>query len=146
MSLEENKTIVRRFFEVAWNENKVSVLDEIYSVDNVHHFGNTPGPLGPSQLRTMIKMWRDAIPDYHAHIENMIAEEDLVVTLLRFTGTHTGTGIFQIASRTVVPKNKQFGEMEIVIVRVANGKIVESWATWDRLSFLEQLGVIANLA
>jgi predicted ester cyclase len=38
------------------------------------------------------------MPDYHAHIEDMIAEGDRVVTLLRFTGTQTGT--FVIASRT----------------------------------------------
>ena len=146
MSIDENKAIVRRFFEEAWNQNKVSVVDEIYSPDNIHHFGSTPGPLGPNELRNMIKSWRDAIPDYQAHIEEMIAERDLVVTLLRFTGTHTGTGTFQVASRTVTPSNKTFEEAEILIMRLANGQIVESWATWDRLSLLEQLGVIAKPA
>jgi hypothetical protein len=43
-------------------------------------------------------------------------------------------------------ENKTFEEAEILIMRLANGKIVESWATWDRLSLLEQLGVIAKPA
>jgi hypothetical protein len=28
------------------------------------------------------------------------------------------------------------------VFRIADGKIVESRATWDRLSFLEQIGVV----
>jgi predicted ester cyclase len=71
----------------------------------------------------------------------MIAEEDRVVTLLRFTGTHTGTP-FEVASHTVQPSGRRIDEAEILIMRVANGKVVESWATWDRLSLLQQLGAI----
>jgi hypothetical protein len=29
---------------------------------------------------------------------------------------------------------------EIFIFRIAGGKVIEFWATWDRLSALEQLG------
>ena len=59
-----------------------------------------------------------------------------------FTGTQTGT--FEVASRTLPPSNEKLDEAEILIMRIANGKIVESWATWDRLSVLEQLGGITK--
>jgi predicted ester cyclase len=47
-----------------------------------------------------------------------------------------------VASRTLPPSNKRVDEAEIIITRVADGKIVESWSTWDRLSVLGQLGAI----
>ena len=138
MSIQENKAIVRRFFESAWNQNIVSDLEEYISIDRIHHFGAKPLKHDTDGLRTMIKNWRGAMPDYHAHIEDMIAEGDRVVTLLRFTGTQTGT--FEIASRVLKPANRKIDESEILIFRIAHGKIVESWATCDRLSVLEQLG------
>ena len=82
------------------------------------------------------------MPGYRCYIEDMIAEGDRVVTLLRFTGTQTGT--FEVASRTLAPSNRSIDEAEILIMRVVGGKIVESWATWDRLSVLEQLGALAK--
>ncbi len=141
MSSETNKAAIRRCWEEAWNKNNVTVLEELYSPDNMHHFGATPNPLGPNQIAAMIKVWRTAIPDYHCHIEELVAEGDLVVMRLRFTGTHSAAPL-AISGRTAVPQNRTFEECEIVMFRFRDGRIVESWATWDRLSFLEQLGAI----
>ena len=143
MSTERNKAIVRRFFEEAWNNNDLAVADETYSVDNVHHFGGSRGTLGPDKMREMITAWRTSIPGYRFHIEDMVAEGDVVVARLQFNGTHTAAGL-QIGARTATPQNKSFAEAEMVMARLKDGKIVESWATWDRLSFLEQLGAIAK--
>jgi predicted ester cyclase len=113
-------------------------LGRVYFAERIHHFGAKPLKHSTDGLREMIKNWRGAMPDYHAHIENMIAEKDLVVVLLQFTGTQTGR--FEIASRVLEPTNRKIDESEILIFRIAQGKIVESWATWDRLSVVEQLG------
>jgi predicted ester cyclase len=115
MSLEENKAAVRRLFEKAWNENKTSDLEEYISADRVHQFGAKIGKHGPEEFRVMIKNWRGAMPDYRCYIEDMIAEGDRVVTLLRFTGTQTGT--FEVASRTLPPGNAKLDEAEILIMR-----------------------------
>jgi predicted ester cyclase len=144
MSIEENKAIVLRFFEEAWNQNKVSDLDEYIAADRIHHFGAKIARNGPDEVRAGIKNWRAAMPDYRAYIQDMIAEGDRVVTLLRFTGTQTGN--FEVAGRTLSPSNAKLDEAEILIFRLADGKIVESWATWDRLSVLEQLGAISTAA
>jgi predicted ester cyclase len=141
MSIEANKAIVRRFFEDAWNRNIVSDVEEYISDDWIHHLGARIAKQGPDQFRETIKNWRGAMPDYRCYIEDMIGEGDRVVTLLRFTGTQTGT--FEVASRILAPSNRSIDEAEIFIMRIAGGKIVESWATWDRLSVLEQLGAIA---
>ena len=140
MSIEENKAIARRFFEDAWNKNKTDDLEEYISVDRIHHFGARVAREAPDNFRAMIKNWRGAMPDYKCYIEDLIAEGDRVVILLRFTGTQTGT--FEIMGRSLPPSNAKIDEAEILIFRIANGKIVESWATWDRHSVLQQLGAL----
>jgi predicted ester cyclase len=80
------------------------------------------------------------LPDYQAHLEALIAEGDMVVARITFTGTHTG--LFQLGPRVLTPTGKALREAELLMFRIADGKIVELWATWDRLSVLEQLGAL----
>jgi predicted ester cyclase len=89
MSSETNKAAVRRCWEETWNLGTVTLLDELYSPDNVHHFGAKPVRFGPDQRAAMEKAWRTAVPDFHCHIEELVSEGDLVVMRLRFTGTHS---------------------------------------------------------
>jgi len=141
MATEDYKAFIRQRFESAWNSDNSAALDELYSPDNIHHSGNSPGRLGPNEIRRMIKAWRDAIPDYRCSIEEVVAEGDTVAVLLQFTGTHTSAPL-TVPSRTALPKSRRFRESEIIMFKLKHGKVVESWATWDRLNFLEQLGAI----
>ena len=34
---EENKAVIRRFFEEVWNEKKINVIDEVIAADQVDH-------------------------------------------------------------------------------------------------------------
>jgi predicted ester cyclase len=51
----------------------------------------------------------------------MIAEGDLVATLLRATGTHSGE------YRGIAPSNKPVVQPALVLFRCADGKLVEAW-------------------
>lgn len=138
MSEFGDKAIVRRFFDEAWNQNRVAELDEYISADNIHHGPSEDGPRGPEQIRQVIKRWRNAFPDFQYRIEALIAEADLVVARVTMIGTHTG--MLSFASRTLPATGRSLHTPEIFIFRIAGGKVVEFWATWDRLSALEQLG------
>jgi predicted ester cyclase len=142
MSIEDNKAVVRRFFEEYWNEKKLDTLGEFISPGRIHHFGEKAEPHGPDHMRMTHKLWYDAAPDFQYHIEQLIGEGDRVAALVTFTGTHTGT--HRVAGRTAPPSNNAFREAEMFVFRIADGKIVESWAAWDRLSFLEQIGAVAR--
>jgi predicted ester cyclase len=75
MSAEANKMIARRFFDEAWNQNKVSDLDEYVSLDNVHIGDeNKARPFGPEQIRELIRTWRTGLPDFQYHIQQLISE------------------------------------------------------------------------
>jgi|SRR5271165_5731417 len=138
MSGAANKEIVRRFFEEAWNQNRLAELDEYISADNVTHPGTLSWPFGPEAARELMKVWRTGLPDYQCQIRELIADEDSVAARITFTGTHTGT--FNVASRTLPPTGKTIFDTEILVFHLADGKIVEIWATWDRLSVLEAVG------
>jgi predicted ester cyclase len=140
MSTHENKAVVRRLLEEAWNQNHLAEIDAYVAADRVHHSGTGVGPQGPEALRAGINAWRTGFPDLQYHIAQMIAEDDMVAVCVTFTGTHRG--LLRLGPRLLPPTGKPVREAEIFVFRVVNGKIVESWATWDRLSLLEQLDAL----
>jgi predicted ester cyclase len=69
-------------------------------------------------------------------VEDMIAEGDKVVSRLTFRGTHTG----EIMG--IPPTGKSVMISEIIIDRLADGKIVESWRLFDQMGMMQQMGLI----
>jgi predicted ester cyclase len=138
MSGDEAKAIVRRFFDEAWNQNRVAELDEYISADNIHHGPSADGPRGPEQIRQVMKNWHATFADFQYKVEALIAEDDLVVARVTMAGTHTG--VLRFGSRILPPTGKSLSAIEIFIFHIVSGKVVEYWAAWDRLSVLEHLG------
>lgn len=65
----------------------------------------------------------------------MIAEGDLVAFYATYTGTQTGQmGPFP-------PTGKEMSVDCFGYHRIENGKIAETWVTWDNLAGLTQLGL-----
>jgi predicted ester cyclase len=139
-AIEENKAIVCRFFEEAWNEKKIADLHQYWSDNNVHHFGMAERAAGPDVAKQVMETWWTAFPDFRYHIGALIAEDDLVAARVTFSGTHTG--VFKLGSRTITPTNKPLCDTEMFVFRITDGKIVESWSAWDQLNVLTQLGAV----
>jgi predicted ester cyclase len=139
-----NKAIVIRHLEETWNQNNVAILDECVSSEAVLYSGSTSVPFGPDQVRARIELWHDAAADFRWHIGDLISEGDKVVARLTFRGTHTGT--LRVASRTLPATGKRFSVGEMIVFRLAGGKILEFWTAWDRLSLLEQLDALPSPA
>lgn len=138
MSTETNKAIIRRFFDGAFEKEDLAVLDEIVAPDQVSRGPGTPPgmPPGPEGSKMFIVAYRSAFPDLHFTIDEQIAEGNTVVTRWTAHGTHTGelAGIPATGKRATV--------VGVGIDRIENGKIVESWGTFDQFGMLQQLGVI----
>ena len=94
-------------------------------------------------MRKTVASWRTAFPDYHITVEDVIAEGDRVVVNLTYAGTHTGP--FHYLAWHIAPTGKHFGGRQIIIYRVAGGKVVEAWSVWEALAHLEQLGATLTL-
>jgi predicted ester cyclase len=116
----------RREIEAVWIERKLDAL---------------PAFVGEELLAEAIehtKQFLEAFSDVSCVIEDLIAEGDKVVGRLAISATHSGP----FAGRAAAGKRVSFGSFRIY--RVANGKIVETWATQDRLGLLEQLGLVQS--
>jgi steroid delta-isomerase-like uncharacterized protein len=133
----ENKALIQRYFEEAWNRGNLSVLDEIVAADYVNHNPIAPGlPPGPEGLKPIFSGMRAAFPDLHYTIEELIADGDKVVTRWAFRGTHEGELM------GIPATGKQVNITGTQIERIVDGRIVEHWRQSDDLGMLQQLGVI----
>ena len=91
MSEEEttNKANERRFFEEVWNKGNFQAADQIVAADYIDHNAVT-SKTGPAGVREEVSLFRNAFPDLLFAIEDVITEDDKVVTRISATGTHKG--------------------------------------------------------
>ena len=128
MSEELNKSIVKRIWREIWQEGNLSVVDELIDINHVLH--GYPEDLayrsGAEGFKRLVATNRSNLPDAQLTIEDLIAEEEKVVTryAVRTASSATTTGIW--------------------IDRIQDNRVVESWVDWDRLGFFRQLGIIPS--
>lgn len=118
-----NKEIVKRLYEEGWGKGNIDLVDEAFAEKHVLHW-NDLQPADqvrtPLEVKQIIVDYRKAFPDLKVEINNLVAEGDFVVVEVTFTGTH------QQAYEGFQPTNKlsQFTDMQIL--KMKDGKIVES--------------------
>ena len=134
LSLEENKSLVRRYVEEILNKGDETVVDEIIASDRIFHRADKDLK-GPEEFKQYINMARTGLPDLHFSIEDLIAERDKVVFCWTFTGTHRGEFM------GIPATNKKVAASGASVIRISEGRIAEIWPYWDRLSLMQQLGV-----
>jgi predicted ester cyclase len=136
MSTEENKALVRRWWEETDKGNE-TIVDELCADDYIDHSPPLPG-MGPGSdgVRKANAALRAAFPDTVHIIEELIAEGDKVVTRLRGRATFTGEIL------GIPPTGKVVEITGISIHRIAGGKLVEHWANADQLGLMQQLGAL----
>lgn len=136
--LEKNKSIVRDYLEEVWNKKNPAALERFIAPDYVRHCEAMAPPLqelrGIEGLKQMYEMTMASFPDWDEQIEILVAEEDKVAYLSKATAMQKKPlGPFPASG-------KSFTVTIIGIHRIANGKIVETWASWDNVALLTQLG------
>jgi steroid delta-isomerase-like uncharacterized protein len=137
---EQNKNNVRRLFEEVWNKGNMSVTDELFSSNYNHHDSSSPDlGRGPESEKKRATLYRNAFPDIHLTIEEIIAEGETVVARWSCRGTHKGD------LNGIAPTGKQFNITGVSIARFTNGKMFEGYINWDALGLMQQLGVVPEL-
>ncbi len=125
MSTEMNKRIARRWVEELWGAGCLYVADAIVAPDYARHDPWDPVPVvGAAGVKRLVTMVRTAFPGFRVTLEAQVAEDDSVAVRFLIRATLEGKGLCVTA---------------IEILRIADGKIVESWANRDDLGMRRQL-------
>jgi steroid delta-isomerase-like uncharacterized protein len=137
-TLEENKALLRRWFEEVWNKGRAEAIDEMLAVDGICHglSDDAAKPLeGPADFKPFHETFRGAFPDIEVIVEDAIAEGDKVVARCSVRGKHTGDHLGVPASDAPVDFTG------IAIVRIKDGKFVEAWNNFDFQTMNKQIGI-----
>jgi steroid delta-isomerase-like uncharacterized protein len=126
MSLSTNKALVKSFVEEVFNKHDLSAIEK--------YFAKKTPPAGSEGFKQFLSEFFTAFPDIHANIEHVVAENDIVVVFLDFTGTHKG----EFQGRP--PTNKKVNTRSADLYRIENEKIVEHWDVVDQLNLVQQTG------
>jgi len=133
MSLEENKALVRRVYDLM-NQREIDASYELFAPECVFHMPD--GDKSMEQSKEFDAMLLAAFPDVILTITDIIAEGDKVAFRVKLKGTNTG------ALMGNAPTGKKVEITNSNWVKVVDGKCVECWVTSDMLGMMQQLGAI----
>ena len=118
---EENKALVRKFYEEAWVKGNADAVDEFVAADYVEH----GLPTGAEGLKRSITAYRTAFPDWKTTLDDIFAEGEMVTCLWSTRGTHLSDWY------GIPPTGNHFTATGISVLRIAGGKVVENWTSMD---------------
>ena len=139
MTLEENKAIVRRFYE-AFGENDLAALKDVLAPDVEQYGHSATTPQNREEILQGIRMWNEAFSDSFYTIEEQLAEGDKVATRVGFRSTHS-LGEFM----GLPPSGKQITVKGMSIERIKDGQIVERRISYDQMGIMQQLGLVPTM-
>lgn len=119
--MTDPKSLVHRLVDDAMNGNDLGVLDEICTER-----------LAP-KLRLAFQQFREAFPDWHQEIVELVAEGDTVVARFRCSGTHRGDW------RGLPATGRTMRVDEVHIFHLDDGRLGRLWALEDTWARMRQL-------
>jgi steroid delta-isomerase-like uncharacterized protein len=133
----ETKAVARRLAEDVFSKGDFAAFDEIFADEYVNHSIPVPGIPGTKEgFRQLVVATRDAFPDIHVHVDDVVSEGDVAVFHDHVTATSRGS-FFGLP-----PNGAVLEWTEIHWLRISEGKIVEHWTNFDQLGILRQLGAL----
>jgi steroid delta-isomerase-like uncharacterized protein len=134
---EESKQVVLGHIE-ALNSGDLDAAEALTHPDFFNHEAVASRANGPQGLRATFANLRSAFAGFRFEPLDVIAEGDKVVVRARVSGRHVG----EFAG--MQPTGREFSVQHIHIWRLAEGQIVEHWATRDDVGAMRQLGVLTG--
>lgn len=126
--LEQHKNVYRRYIELL-NAQDFDTLSEVVDPEKYKEIcvGFTPGWVNLTDAVTSLKKVLTGIPNLHARIEDVVAEDNKVYARLKVTGTQKG-GLFGMPAT-----HKSYEVQMFDFAMIERGKIVERIQQSDNL-------------
>lgn len=138
MSSDECKEVVLRWF-AELDRGNLDIVEELIAEDYVDHNPALPNlPSGREGVRQYVRILKTAFPDAIHVIDDVIAEDNKVMTRVTARGTFLGACI------GYEPTGKVVEISGIAVHRVENGRLIEHWAHADMAGFMHQIGANAE--
>jgi steroid delta-isomerase-like uncharacterized protein len=132
---EENKNLVRRWFEEVWNKGRISAIAEMFHPSGqAFGFPDPDGVIsGPEEFANICKTFHETFPDIQFTVDDLVAEGDKVAVRWTATMTHLGDALgFPASSK----KARLCGSSFLIC---GNGQILNGWNYMDLTRMLLQL-------
>jgi len=135
MSIQANKKLTQRLMKELWTDHRPDVIDEIISKDCVFQARGREFR-GPKGYREFYDMYVTAFPDLSIQVNDIIGEDDVVVTSYTARGQHSGPLM------GIEPTGKQVTVPGMSMTRFEGGKMVDVKTLWNEMSLMQQLDVL----
>jgi predicted ester cyclase len=119
---EENKALVRRYYDEILNERKLETLAGYWADDQM---------IEP--VRRGCFSYFTAFPDLHCNIDELIAEGDKVFCRSTMTGTHDGE------YKGIPPTGRHVSADSAEVFRIVDGKFAGYWCLANVAGLMRQL-------
>jgi steroid delta-isomerase-like uncharacterized protein len=139
VSTTNNKGLVSRFHEDVFGKKDLSRINEVIAPEFVQYHPGTTEPIrGPEGFERWVVGLFEAFPDLKVPIEEILAEDERVVTRYFMLGTHQGSlmGIPPTARRVEVAGMN--------VIHLSEGRFVEKRDEYDLFGLLKQLGALPS--
>jgi steroid delta-isomerase-like uncharacterized protein len=136
MSASDNQRLVETFFNVMWNSWDDATMRDILDPDIDFRGSIGLQVHGHDGFAGYMQTIRDAFPDFHNRIDDIVATDDRAVARLTYTGTHDGP-LFEHAAT-----GRRIEYAGVAMFTMAGGKITKVWVLGDRLALLRQIGAV----
>jgi predicted ester cyclase len=136
MPSDENKLVVRRFYEEVVNTGNVDLIERFIAPEYVEVSDGKRHVIGVEGAKAHILGVRQTYPDLHIEIERQISEGEWVVTCITARGTHRGLCL------GIKPTGKAIAFTDVNIDRVVGDRIVEHGGAANMLGPLLEIGTI----
>jgi serine phosphatase RsbU (regulator of sigma subunit)/ketosteroid isomerase-like protein len=122
MSAEQNKALVRRFFE-ARGKGDLDAMDEMMAPDFVCHVTRLPGQQPDREGEKWVTaQFAAAFSNRRVLVEEQVAEGDTVVTRYTVRAIHDRRELMGVA-----PTGREVAYESMAMHRISGGKIAEDW-------------------
>ena len=136
----ENIGVARRLLEETFGTGKLDLIDELCVEGYVDH-DPILGDQRREGVRDTVARYREAFPDLAFTVKDAFGADDKVV--VRWMAEGTFENEFMGQQPTGETGEPVYG---MGIYRFDDGKVAESWAQWDTLRFMRNIGAMPEPA
>jgi len=135
---EENKALGLRINTEIWNKQRFDLIPECFTEDFVADYSPRVVRKGRDQIEQMVAAAHSTFSGFTETVHDIVASDDRIVVHFSISGVQVGDW------GPIPATNKRVNYDEIIIMKVADGKVYHQVGVTDALLALQQMGRIPD--